>query len=109
MHATSLLGVKGSARRDWVVDKAPTDLQNTCRSNTYAFRTRRVTWIKTKREDVKSGRSGALKPDRLGLSCKANKCSDTGTGDLGVLTTHETLPCLGGADVVLLLSCWDSK
>ncbi len=33
-------------------------------------------------EGVKSGRSGALKPDRLGLSCKANKCSDAGAGDL---------------------------
>ncbi len=37
---------------------------------------------------MKSGLSGALKPDRLG--CNANNCSDTGTGDLGVLTTHET-------------------
>ncbi len=35
-------------------------------------------------------RSGALKRERLGLSCKANKCSDAGTGDLGVLPTHET-------------------
>ncbi len=39
---------------------------------------------------MKSGCSGALKSDRLGLSCKANKCSNAGTGDLGVLTTHET-------------------
>ncbi len=29
---------------------------------------------------------------QFGLSCKATKCSDAGTGDLGVLTTHETLP-----------------
>ncbi len=29
---------------------------------------------------------------QLGLSCKGTKCSDTGTGDLGVLTTHETSP-----------------
>ncbi len=35
-----------------------------------------------------SGRSGTLKPDRLGLIC-----SDAGTEDLGVLTTHETSPC----------------
>ncbi len=43
---------------------------------------------------MKSGCSGALKPDRLGLSCKANKCSDVGTGGLGVLpTSHETSPC----------------
>ncbi len=27
---------------------------------------------------------------QLGLSCKATKCSDAGTVDLGVLTTHET-------------------
>ncbi len=34
---------------------------------------------------MKSGRSGALEADRLGFSCKATKCSDAGTGDLGVL------------------------
>ncbi len=39
---------------------------------------------------MKSGRSGTLKPDRLGLSCKANKCSGAGVDDLGVLTTQET-------------------
>ncbi len=33
---------------------------------------------------MKSGCSGALKPD------KANKCCDAGTEGLGVLTTHET-------------------
>ncbi len=49
-----------------------------------------VPWIKTKRERVKNGCSGALKPDRLVLSGKANKCGDAGTGDLGVLATHET-------------------
>ncbi len=47
---------------------------------------------KNQQEGVKNGRSGAIKPDRLDLSCKANKCSDAGTGDLGVLTTHETSP-----------------
>ncbi len=41
---------------------------------------------------------GALKLDRLGLSCKASKCSDAGTGDLGVLTTHETSPCFSLGD-----------
>ncbi len=40
---------------------------------------------------MKSGGSGALKPDRLGLSCKVNRRRDAGTGDLGVLTTHESL------------------
>ncbi len=40
---------------------------------------------------VKSGRSGALKPGKLGLSYKANKCSDVETGDLGVLTTHQKI------------------
>ncbi len=29
---------------------------------------------------------------QLGLSCKASKCTDAGTRDLGVLTTHETSP-----------------
>ncbi len=42
---------------------------------------------------MKSGFSGALKPDRLGLSSKVNMCSNAGTGDLGVPTTHETLSC----------------
>ncbi len=44
--------------------------------------------LKSKTRGVKSGRSSGLKPGRLGLSYKANKCSDTGTGDLGVLPTH---------------------
>ncbi len=35
---------------------------------------------------------GDLKPDRLGLSSKAKKCSDAGIGVLSVLTTHEILP-----------------
>ncbi len=47
---------------------------------------------------MKGGRSGVLKPDRLGLSCKVNKCSDAGTGNLGVLTTHETSPCFSLGD-----------
>ncbi len=42
--------------------------------------------------DVKSERPGAHKPDRLGLSCKANKCSDVGTGVVSVLPTLETPP-----------------
>ncbi len=61
-----------------------------CRSNSYRLHPRRVTWIKIKRECVKSGCSGALIPDRLGLNCKANKCSAAGTGGLGALTAHET-------------------
>ncbi len=44
-------------------------------------------------EGVESGRSGGHKPDKLGLSCKANKCSDVGAGDLGVLPTHDSSPC----------------
>ncbi len=60
--------------------------------NKGALRPRRATCMKTKREGVTSRCSGALKPDRLGLSCKANICSDSGAGDLGVLTTHETSP-----------------
>ncbi len=53
---------------------------------------RSATWILTKREGVKSGRFGALKPDKLGLSCKANNCNDVGSGGLGILPTHETSP-----------------
>ncbi len=71
-----------------------------CRSNSYPLRPRRITWIKMKGGGGKSGFSGALKPDRLGLSCKANKCSDVGTGDLGVLTTHETSPWFSLGDAV---------
>ncbi len=48
---------------------------------------------------MKSECSGAPKPDRLGLSCKANKCSDARTGDLGVLTAHETSTCFSLGDV----------
>ncbi len=47
-----------------------------------------LTWIKAKREVVKSNRFSALKPDKLGSSCKANKRTNAGTGDLGVLTTR---------------------
>ncbi len=46
---------------------------------------------------MKSGQTGAHKPDKLGLICEANKYSDAGAKDLGVLTTHETSPCLGDA------------
>ncbi len=60
------------------------------RSNSYPLRPRRVTWVKTKREGVKSGRSSALEPGKLGMSCKANKCSDVETGELGMLPIHET-------------------
>ncbi len=38
---------------------------------------------------MKKGRSGALKLGKLVLSCKANKLSDAGAGDLGVLPAHE--------------------
>ncbi len=63
-----------------------------CRSNSHHLHRRRVTWTQTKREGVKSGCSGALKTDKLGLSRKANKYSDGGTGDLDMLRTHETCP-----------------
>ncbi len=53
-----------------------------------------VPWIKAQGEDVNSGRPGAHKPDKIGLSCKANKCSDAGTGDLGVLSIREISPWL---------------
>ncbi len=47
---------------------------------------------------MKSVYSCAFKPERLDLSCKANKCRDAGTVDLGELTTHETLPCFDLGD-----------
>ncbi len=56
----------------------------------YPLLPRRVTWIKTKTEGVKNVYLEALRPGRLGLRCKANKCREAGTGDLGVLTSRET-------------------
>ncbi len=53
----------------------------------------------TNREVVKGGCPGALKSDRFSLSCRANKCSDAGIGDLGVLTTQETSVCFALGDV----------
>ncbi len=47
---------------------------------------------------MKSGRSGALKPSRLGLSSKANKCSEAETGDINGLT-H-------GASLMKMTSKW---
>ncbi len=41
---------------------------------------------------MKSGRSDALKPGKLGSGCKATNCSDAWTGGLGVLPTHDTSP-----------------
>ncbi len=38
-----------------------------------------------------SGRSGALKPFKLGLNYTPKICNYAGTVDLGVLTTHETV------------------
>ncbi len=72
--------IKGSVCQGWAVDWAPTDKSaHLCRSNSYPLRSRHVTWIKTKRKGVKSG------------------CRDAGTGDLGVLPTQETSPCLDDA------------
>ncbi len=47
---------------------------------------------------MKSGCPGAVKLGRLGLSCRANKGSDAGAGDLGVLTTHEIAPTFSLGD-----------
>ncbi len=59
-----------------------------------------VTWIKSKKKGcVERGCSGALKPGKLSLSCRAIKCSDDGAGNLDVLTTHETSPCFSDGDV----------
>ncbi len=34
----------------------------------------------------------ALKPGKLDLSCKVNEYGDAGTGDIGVLPSHEIIP-----------------
>ncbi len=44
---------------------------------------------------MKSGCAGDLRPGKLGLSYKANKCSDAGAGDHGELTTNETSSIVG--------------
>ncbi len=71
---TFYMGVKGSV----------------CRANSYPLRPRRVIWIQTKREGVYKLRRSQTGQTQIGLSCKAPKRSDTGTGALGVLITHET-------------------
>ncbi len=53
---------------------------------------------------MKRGFPGALKLDRLGVSCKAINCSDAGAGDLDVLTTHETSPRESHGDVSWVVS-----
>ncbi len=50
---------------------------------------------------VKSGRSGAPNPGKFGLSCKANKCNDAGTGDIGVQPTLFPGECRGRYKVQL--------
>ncbi len=61
-----------------------------CRLSSYPLRPRRLTWIKTKRESVKSGYFRVLSPNRIDLSCKTNKCSVAGTGNIAVLTFRDT-------------------
>ncbi len=92
------MDVKGSARQGWVVDLAPADLQNDPTnggviSPYLPIKLLSLASPSSHLEGVKSGCSNALKPGRLGLNCKANKCTDAGTGGLGVLNTHETSPC----------------
>ncbi len=45
------------------------------------------------------------------MNFKANKCSDAGTGELGVLTTHETSPwlSLGDASPSISISMFSSS
>ncbi len=59
------------------------------------LRPHRVTGIQTKMEGVRVCEKWTLRHSQtgqaqLGLNCKASKCGDCGTGDLGVLPTHET-------------------
>ncbi len=41
---------------------------------------------------MKSGRSAALNPDKLGMQCKTNKRSDTETKAPGVLPIYQSRP-----------------
>ncbi len=46
---------------------------------------------------MKSGRPGALTPDKLSVSSKEYKCRDDGTGDLGVLPPNHHHEIVGDA------------
>ncbi len=88
--------------QDRAVDWAPTDTENgpvnvVITPLSIKFLSLASSGFKPKGRGVKSGRSDAHTPDKLGMSCKANKCSDAGTRHIGVLRAHETSPCLGDA------------
>ncbi len=79
-------GLKGSICQSWVVNwasssRADDDIVCTC---TPCF-----LWINTIMQGMKSGSFRALEPGQLGFNCKVNKCSDIGTGNLGVLPIRE--------------------
>ncbi len=94
------IGANGLVCQGWVVDWAPTDLQND--PNGVVVSTPLLTtcapvalpgFEPKGRGHVKSVRSTPLKPDRLSLSCKADKCSNTGAEGLSMLPTHDASPC----------------
>ncbi len=98
-------GAKVSAWQSWVVHWAPTALQKgpndgavstplpikllTLASPSPHLDSNRKGRCVSEERTLRNSQTGKA---QLSLSCKATKCSDAGTGDLGVVTTHETLP-----------------
>ncbi len=97
------LGVKGSVYQGWVVDWTPTVLQkgpNGGVVNT-PLPIKLLSLAPPSRHLDENRKGGCVREERTlprsqtgqaqpGLSCKATKCSGAGTGDIGVLTAHET-------------------
>ncbi len=92
--------VKGSVCQGLVVDWAPTVLQNGPKGSVVSTPLPIKLLILASPSDSNL-KVGCVREERtlwlsqsgqaqLGLSCEASKCSDAGTGDLGVLPTEET-------------------
>ncbi len=90
-------GVNESVCQDWEVDSAPNDLLLNDPTNGGVVSTPLSTkplslnGLKPKGSmcEERTLRRSQTGQAQLGLSCKANKCSDAGTGDPGALTTQE--------------------
>ncbi len=94
--------VKRSVCQGWVVDCAPAALQKGPNGGVVSTPLMiKLLFLASPSRHLNSNRKGGCvceewtlrcsqtEQAQLGLSCKASKYSDAGTGDLGVLTTHE--------------------
>ncbi len=95
-------GVKGSVCQGWVVDWANTALEQGQKGGVVSTPLPiKLLSLASPSRYLDSKRKGGFEFEEWmlqcsrtgqaqhGLSCKAAKCSDAGTGDLGVLPTHE--------------------